>query len=615
MATLLLNKPAPAATQRFLHSSRSADSFRLERRLALMLIAVAAIYLRFWNPLYSTAYMDESVYVVYGRMFFARHFEAPLDTPLQWSFGWYLWPAMAALADRIGGLLAVRELAAGLGVITVAATYGFASRVFSKPVGIVAALAMSLLAPAVLVSRIATRDSGSVCFFALGLWAFAVAWEGNKKRHWALAAALFFAAFLCKYLVAIYFPLLVVLALFKRWKGLLCFAAPLFVGCAAYAVLHRADLIHLLTYGGAYGSLRAPDAVDIYVWRRWDFWLITIVGLAAFASLQWRIRAIWMWVGALAILVFQWKSRADYDYWKHVNYALLFLVPLAAAGIVFLVRKLLAEKYSAQLLWGTAAALALAFGAGWLGRAQSIERFVFWPNVDPILAYFENRLTAQDRVLVDDTVFRYYFHPPLSQHQIVDPMYFYYHDGSGRDLFGEEAYKTAVAEGAFTYVVLDGGIGEEARRLNNAIRPALGRYTLLMGGFEPTLGQRIEIYGKADSQPATTNSNFRISEPASNAIVDGGTTTLRGMATQARPGSFALVEVFTDRWYRQGEYVPIAADGTFSQKVYLGGQGKQQCSHLVRARLYDSRGHAQAVAMNYGIVRGGGPIECGPSAQ
>lgn len=609
MATLLLNKPTRARALTLPNLARNPDPFRLERRLALMLIAVAAIYLRVAGPMYSTAYMDESVYVVYGRMFLARHFEAPLDTPLQWSFGWYLWPAMAALADRLGGLLAVRELAAGLGVITVAATYGFASRVFSKPVGVVAALAMALLAPAILVSRIATRDSGSICFFALGLWAFSAAWEGNKKRHWAAATALFFAAFLCKYLVAIYFPLLVLLALWKRRNGLLCFAAPLFAGCAAYIALHRVDLLHLLTYGGAYGSLKAPDAFDIYVWYRWDFLLMVVAGLAAFASLQWRARALWMWAGALVILAFQWKSRADYDYWKHVNYALLFLVPLAAAGTVFLVRKLLPAKHGAQLLWSTAAALALAVGAGLMGRAQSIERFVFWPNVDPVLAFFEDRLTAQDRVLVDDTVFRYYFHPPLNQHQIVDPMYFYYRDGTGRDLFGDEAYKAAVTEGAFTYVVLDGGMGEEARRLDAAIRPALNRYTLLMGAFDPTLGQRIEIYGKADLQPAADNSAFHIVEPATNSVVTGE-TTLRGLATQAQPGWYATVEVFTDSWYAQGEFVPIAADGTFSQNIYLGGQGKQQCSHLVRARLFDARGHSRAVALNYGIGRAGGPTEC-----
>ena len=57
-------------------------------------------------------------------------------------------------------------------------------------------------------------------------------------------------------------------------------------------------------------------------------------------------------------------------------------------------------------------------------------------------------------------------------------------------------------------------------------------------------------------------------------------------------------------------FMQLIADGTFSQKIYLGGQGKQQCSHLVRARLYDSRGNAQAVAMNYGIGRAGGPTDC-----
>src|SRR5205807_4666458 len=179
----------------------SKDPFRTECALVMMLIAVAAVYLRVLVPRYSTAYMDESIYVVYGRMFLSRHFEAPLDTPLQWSFGWYLWPAMAAAADRIGGLLALRELAAGLGTVTVAATYGFASRVFNKTIGLGAAAVMAVLGPALLVSRIATRDSGSICFFALGLWAYAAAWQKDRKRDWALAALCFFAAFLCKYLV------------------------------------------------------------------------------------------------------------------------------------------------------------------------------------------------------------------------------------------------------------------------------------------------------------------------------------------------------------------------------------------------------------------------------
>src|SRR5438270_5164517 len=188
MASLLLTTPrsgASAPARRGLaQAPPQADHFQTERALALMLIAAAAVFLRVWDPWYSTAYMDESIYVVYGRTFLSRHFESPLSTPLQWSFGWYLWPAMAAIADKIGGLFALRELAAALGVVTVGATYGFASRVFSSIVALGAAAVMAVLAPAVLVSRIATRDSGCVCFFALGLWAFSCAWQENKKRHW-----------------------------------------------------------------------------------------------------------------------------------------------------------------------------------------------------------------------------------------------------------------------------------------------------------------------------------------------------------------------------------------------------------------------------------------------
>src|SRR5258708_28010950 len=76
----------------------------------LLVIRAVAWYLRARGPNYSSAFMDESIYVVYGRMFLAGHFEAPLDHPLQFSFGWYLWPALAATADRLGGLAGVREL-------------------------------------------------------------------------------------------------------------------------------------------------------------------------------------------------------------------------------------------------------------------------------------------------------------------------------------------------------------------------------------------------------------------------------------------------------------------------------------------------------------------------
>src|SRR5262249_31163959 len=63
--------------------------------IILAVILLIAWIVRAQDSLFSTAYMDESIYVIYGRMFLARHFEPPLGAPLQWSFGWYLWPVMA----------------------------------------------------------------------------------------------------------------------------------------------------------------------------------------------------------------------------------------------------------------------------------------------------------------------------------------------------------------------------------------------------------------------------------------------------------------------------------------------------------------------------------------
>jgi len=271
------------------------------------------------------------------------------------------------------------------------------------------------------------------------------------------------------------------------------FVAPISVACAVYATCYRADLLHLLRYGSGYGSLRG-DSFNLYVITRWDLVVIGWLALFALASKQWRVRAAWMWLGALIVCFFQWQTRADYDFWKHVNYAFFFLVPAAAAGVLFLVQQIFKFSYAKQLQCGTAAILALAMGAGYLGKVQSPEQFVFWPNVNPALEFFAGRITPHDRILVDDTVFRYYFNPPLSQGQITDPMYFLYRDASGHDLLGPAAYKAALQEHAFTYIVLDGGVGNEAAMLNEAIRPEMAGYQLQMRAVDQVRGHDIEIY-------------------------------------------------------------------------------------------------------------------------
>lgn len=588
----------------FLEIPADVDPFRLERRMALLVILCAAWYLRAMNAAYSSAYMDESVYVLYGRMFLSRHFEAPIDQPLRWTFGWYLWPMMAAIADKLAGIVGVRELAAMLGTGTVAAVYGFARRVFSPAVGVSAAAAYAILAPAVYGSRIATRDCGALFFFALGLWLFACAWQDGRRRDWLAAAIAFLAAFLCKYVAAIFFPFLVLLALKKKLRPLLFFTLPILVACAGYAAVYHDDLVALLGYGGGYGSLRAPaaEAWRIYFWNRLDFWILAVLACLAFLGKTSRKTLLVAWMGVAVFMAFQWKTRADYDYWKHAAYPLLFLTPLAMDGLLAAIAKVTRDQVR-QVLVSTAAVVVVCGTLGWAGKSWSMEQFVFWPNVEPALAYMDGRITSTDRVLVDDTVFRYYFHPLLQQRQIADPFYFRYQGQTGG-----AAYAAAVSDGAFQYVLLDGGVGEDAQKLQAAIRPVLGaHYSLRFSMPDPQMNHAIEIYARNDvalSPRATSAERVTINFPQSGSVVraDNLMVRMEGTTSGAAPGWHVRAEVFTNHWYAQPE-VLLRPDGSFSAPIYLGGQGTSQCHHLIRVRLYDPHGELRATDVAFNVSR------------
>jgi len=607
MAALFLNTiPAAEAEKKSasaaLHAEKPHDRLFAERVLAFVLIAIFAFWLRAQDPGFTTAYMDESVYVVYGRMFLSRHFEAPLANPLRWSFGWYLWPMMATAADRIGGLIAIRELAAVLGTATVMAVYGFARRLFDDAVALASAALYAVLAPAVLASRIATRDAGALFFFSFALWAFASAWQTNRRRSWVAAAACLLAAFLCKYIVAIYVPFLVLIALRKGWRAVLAFCLPLAIALSAYAIFYWADLNHLLFYARSYNSLRSSGAQvwEIYVRRRLDLWAVALLALVALLVEGHRRTVLLLWLGAVLTFAFQWKTRADFDFWKHAAYALIFLVPPAVCAI-FAAAKKLGRSSGAQTVFAIAGVICLCGFAALAGKTLDYDKTVFWPNVEPALSYLEGRLPNNATVLVDDSVFRYYLNPQLSQSQIVDPFHFQY--GQLQDA---DAYRAAVEDGWFEYIVLDGGTGKDAKALQSAIQGHLQRYALCMQMPDPTLGQTIEVFQRGACTPAVAAdriSAVEITSPSGNSVVQNVTPVI-GHVSGASAGWYLQPEVFSNRWYGMHRVVP-QADGSFAATALFAGDGEQACHEMLRVRLYDQHGEPRAVALIANLKKNG----------
>ncbi len=577
----------------------------------LGLILAGAFYLRGHDPLYNTAFQDERIYVSIGDMFLGNHFEYPWEQPLRYSMGWYLWGTMAAFAWRAGGLFALRLFSAALGTLTVLAVFGFARRLFGWQAGLASAAIFAVASPPVWAFRIATYDSGAIFFFAVGLWLYAKAWDEGRKGLWLAAAGALFAAFLCKYLVAIFFPPLALLTLRRNWRAVVFFGGALTLACAAYAAYYWTDLWVLVGYYRMLDATQASTSwVEAYGLRRLDLWLLVAVALLAWRlrpAIGWAVVPL-LWLGVGLLLGFQTISGfLGPRFYKQASYALLFLVPLSAAGLLEALRVVGRRAYAVVAVLAVGL---LSAGVAAADRSWDTPGHVFWPDVDPALAFFEGRIASTTTVLVDDPALRYYLkedQPALPPHNIQDAYYLRY-----GQLEGPAAYAAAVRDGVYDYVVFDGsGMEAPVLALHRAIRPELERgYELLARVPEPRLLRAITIYARK-SPPAVRPDQARgrprveILAPTRGVpvVTQGIEAPLEGRVFDAPAGSFLRVDLFTDRWYQQGDRAFPDATGAFTQTVYLGGQGVQQCAHVLRVRLFAPDGRYLATAAALGVIR------------
>lgn len=579
--------------------------------LVLAVILAGGFWLRGHDPLYNTAFEDEHTYVMFGNMFLNHHFEAPYEQPLTYSMGWYLWSIMAALAHRAGGLAAVRLLSAALGTLTVLAVYGFTKRLFGWQSGLSAAAVFAVASPPIWAFRVATYDAGAIFFLAVGLWLYAKAWDEERDLVWLAAAAAMFAAFLSKYMVAIFFPALALLTLFRNWRAVVWFGGTLTLVCAAYAAYYWTDLSALIAFYRTADTATAPISwVDTYVRQRLDLWVLVAVGLLAVRvrPAMGRATVPLLWLGVLILLGFQMTSGfLGPRFYKQATYALLFLVPLSAAGLLDGLRFVTRRAYSTVAVL---AVVLLSAGVAAADRSWDTPAHVFWPNVDPVLAFFEGRVAPTTTFLVDDVTLRAYLtqeQAALPPRNVQDVNYLRY-----GQLEGPAAFAATVRDGVYDYVILDSsGLEPPVLAMHKAIQPGLDRgYELLVHLPEPGMRRAIEIYQRKDppvvrpyASPDRPRIEIRAPLAGAPVLTNGIETKLTGQVFNAPAGSYLIVDLFTDRWYLQGDRVAPDEAGAFTQTVYLGGQGVQQCSHVLRVRLFAPGGSHLATAAELGVVR------------
>ncbi|MBN9389951.1 MAG: hypothetical protein J0I20_18135 [Chloroflexi bacterium] len=496
--------------------------------VGLLGLAIGAFCLRFLPNNDHSAYMDEVSQILAGRYLLEQH--SVYAYILQWSYGSYLWPVVAGGMDIVGGLTMVRAFTALCGAIMTLATAGVAYRLTSRAlperqrwfVGFGAGLLMAILPTGIGLGNFGTYDALAGAAFMSGI-ALLFPVEGRGRRSRLVAgSALLFIAFLSKYVIAAYFPFICLYLIFSAGsvKNAISrigwFVGPLTLACAAYFAIFRSDLLTLLSFSHTYSDLKTDDPFLVYVWERPEIWL-----LAAIASFGWgyanRQLKIVSLGGAAIILVFQLIARPDYDFWKHSIYLVFFLSPLAALALVTMLTRLFTKTASNPALSPARKRLRLTgFSVVSLvvlgillstSLTQANILVNFYPNLNPALPAIEQNVTGAKEVLTDDLALRYYLYPHIPTEEVTDPFFINYQGKTGLD-----AYKASVEDRYYDLIILDGGIGPVAQKVNAALQPLVQHYYNPVASVDVPNG-KVTIYKRqqcvvSEPTPGATLFNF-----------------------------------------------------------------------------------------------------------
>ncbi len=518
-------------------------------RLVILALSLLTLAFRVFLLNQQSAYMDEGTFVLTGRTLLEKH--TSYAGALEWTYGSYLWSLVAGVADMVGGLVMVRLCTVFFGLVMVLSTALIAAKLAPASyspklklyVMVVAGLIMALFPTALGLSRFGTYDGMAGAALMSGFYLIMPVEPPRRRSQLLLAALLFFAAFLAKYVVAIYLPFVCLLLLFSSRRlnhfilKLVWFVLPLSVACLIYFVAFHSELLTLLAFSTTYSDLKSSIPWREYILQRPELWV-----LAGFAVFGWRRATdtgrLVGGIGLAIIVGFQLFARPDFDFWKHSIYVIFFLAPLAALVIAPWLQQVLKGAEEGNFIsFGkmglTTIVLLILTG---LSIGVSNELVTFYPNLNPSLDAIQKNTAQAHNVLVDDSVVRYYLYPRIPTDRVTDPFFINYNG-----LHGKEAYQAAITDRYYDTIVLDGGIGPLGQAIKKELKPLINRY------YQPVYTSKVsgvEIYQPRVSEDNTTSST------GTTFYFDSGLQDWTGHPESTEPKPGLQVEISKEQSYQ-----------------------------------------------------------------
>jgi hypothetical protein len=431
------------------------------------LIVIAALAVRFINLNYNSAFNDEAIYVVLGKL---GAFQGDWWTynAQSWMAGQpFIYPTLSAMAYVTDGIVGSRALNVFFGVLEIEAifiiTYLLAK---SKPqverltAALIAAATIGGSAVGLYVSRLATYDMLSFYLLFMGILFLLIAQLRNVNlgRWYFLAMVSILLSFFTKIVVAAYIPIIVIYSgyMARKLKGeqwhfwKVYFAGPLAICMLAFLYFNWVPLQNYIHSQAGRDDSSYSKILSIY-WENskfeWMLWAVASIGL--FIKCQWKLWLSWTLL-ALVILSLHLFSRRWPTLDKHTFLSITFLFPLIGIGFSNLIFafKLKVWRY------GLASIAVTALLSFWISSYSLLPSYNnLWHNANPMLTYMHDHTNTGDKVLAEvgaAAILANYDHNFPANTVTFD--YFEYKHETG-----QPAYLHAIKDGYFSTIELDGG--------------------------------------------------------------------------------------------------------------------------------------------------------------
>jgi 4-amino-4-deoxy-L-arabinose transferase-like glycosyltransferase len=351
---------------------------------------------------YNGPFFDEGIYITSGVRTLEGH--GLSDLYLTWFGGSLLWPILAGIGYRIGGLIGARVVAL---LVTTGGFIAFmqaAKNLFGWRAGFWATLAFALNGPLFSLARLAVYDGLAWAGIAVAFWAITEL-ERRDNRVWlAVAATAFTVATFAKYPVGVMIvPLVGILLVTRKDKaimdaGILGFISA-GIGLMAFLPL-REQLAQFFSW-----RLSNTPSFGVTI-QMIGFAIVylsaapTLLAAAGWFVAKGKRLLTSIFLACLTIWPAYHLLRADPTSTnKHLVFGFLFAYPLVGVALSALWGE--AKNRYRFLRWGAVGVIVLALAG--IGIVQVNQADQGWPNARNAAGYLVNNVQPGDQLLINES--------------------------------------------------------------------------------------------------------------------------------------------------------------------------------------------------------------------